>query len=368
MLWTKSSLTTILMPIPKTPSANTSNMIYPPFQKACRYNSAIHRRQWFDCSSIRGLHSNIKYGAQLSQNGIGMISLRQMKYFVEIVDAGSYSRASERLYIAQSALSRQMKELESEVQALLLERDSRHIELTDAGRLFYERSKRILEDIAETVQQAHQVSKGEQGTIRLLHSSSVTLTSEMGLVLNRLLAEFPGVTLDISKASSDHQAADIEEGRADLGLIRLPILRKYPDIVVKDFFTEKLMVAVSQQHVLANQSHTEIASLRDEYFVSVPHKDRGGLSYLVAGLCLKQGFFPKVARAISRKTSLLHLIDANMGIAIVPESMQEVAPRGVRFLSLPEQESSSVVGIIYRRETPAMLANFIAAFEREMHC
>ncbi|MES2070981.1 MAG: LysR substrate-binding domain-containing protein [Pseudomonadota bacterium] len=295
-----------------------------------------------------------------------MISLKQMKYFVEIVDAGSYSRAAERLYVAQSALSRQMKELENEVQALLLERDSRHIELTDAGRLFYERSKRILEDIAETVVQTHQVSKGQQGTIRLLHSSSVTLTAEIGQVLNKLLAEFPGVSLDVSKASSDHQAADIDEGRADLGLIRLPILRQYPDVVVQELFSEKLMVAVSQQHALAQRDSTDIASLREEYFVSIPHRDRGGLSYLVAGLCQAQGFFPKVARAISRKTSLLNLIDANMGIAIVPDSMQQVAPQGVCFLSLPAAEAKSVVGLIYRRDAPAMIAKFIDALQREM--
>ncbi|MFZ6646206.1 LysR family transcriptional regulator [Undibacterium sp. TJN25] len=295
-----------------------------------------------------------------------MISLKQMKYFVEIVDAGSYSRASEHLYIAQSALSRQMKELESEVQALLLERDSRHVEMTDAGRVFYERSKRILEDIADTVRQAHQVGKGEQGTIRLLHSSSVTLTAAIGAVLHSLLQQFPGITLDVSKSSSDHQAADMEEGRADLGLVRLPILKKYPGVVVQELFSEKLMVAVSALHPLAQKAHTDIASLRDEYFVSVPHKDRGGLSYLVTGLCLAQGFFPKVARAVSRKTSLLNLIEANIGIAIVPDSMREVAPRGVCFLSLPEQESMSVVGLIHRRDPPALVAGFAQALASEM--
>ncbi|WP_394778150.1 LysR substrate-binding domain-containing protein [Undibacterium sp.] len=295
-----------------------------------------------------------------------MISLKQMKYFVEIVDAGSYSRAAERLYIAQSALSRQIKELEGEVQALLLERDSRHIELTDAGRVFYERSKRILEDIAETVRQTYQVGKGEQGTIRLLHSSSVTLTAAIGAVLHKLLLQFPGVTLDVSKASSDHQAVDMEEGRADLGLVRLPILKNYSGVVIQELFCEKLMVAVSAQHPLAQKERTDIASLRDEYFVTVPHKDRGGLSYLVTGLCVAQGFSPRLARAVSRKTSLLNLIEANIGIAIVPESMQEVAPRGVRFISLPEQESASVVGMIHRRDPTVLVAGFAQALVMEM--
>ena len=101
-----------------------------------------------------------------------MISLKQFRYFVEIVDAGSYSRAAEKLYVAQSALSRQIKELENEVQALLLMRDARHIELTAAGQVFYDRAKRILDDIEETVRQTRHVGQGSAGIIRLLHSRS----------------------------------------------------------------------------------------------------------------------------------------------------------------------------------------------------
>jgi DNA-binding transcriptional LysR family regulator len=291
-----------------------------------------------------------------------MISLRQLKYFVEIVDAGNYTRAAERLYIAQSALSRQMKELESDMQVCLLQRDSRHIELTQAGQLFYERSKRILEDLEDAIVQAHQVGKGEQGRIRVLHSSSVTLSSAIGAVFNTLLTQFPGVSLDFSKAPSEHQALDIDEGRADFGLVRLPILRKFPNIQVKKVFDEKLMLAVSGGHRLAQKKEVEIAELRDEHFVSFPHKDRGGLSYLVAELCMRHGFFPTAARATSRKSSQLNLIEANMGIAIVPQSMREVAPAGICFLSLPEQDAHSAVALIYRRDAPAMIAKFIEAF------
>jgi len=295
-----------------------------------------------------------------------MISIKQFKYFVEIVDAGSYSRAAEKLYVAQSALSRQIKELENQVQTLLLTRDARHIELTPAGQVFYERSKRILEDIDETVRQTRHVGQGAQGIIRVLHSSSVTLTPAIGALLNRLLAQFPGVSLDISKDSSENQALDIEEGRADLGLVRLPTLRKHANVIVRELYNEKLVVAVSQDSPLAAQASTSIAALRDEAFVSIPHKDRGGLSYLVAGMCLAQGFFPKAARALSRKTTQLHLIEANLGIAIVPDSMRLVAPPGVRFIGLPEEESQSTVALISPRAASGMVAAFADAFVREM--
>lgn len=296
-----------------------------------------------------------------------MISLKQFKYFVEIVEAGSYSRAAEKLYIAQSALSRQIKELEDELQTQLLTRDSRHIELTPAGQLFFERSKRILDDIDHTVVQARQVGLGAQGLIRLQHSSSVILTPALTGALSRLLAEFPGATLEISMAPSEDQTMDIEEGRADIGLIRMPTLRKYPHIQVRELATERLVVAVSQHSPLAALGNIELADLRDEAFISIPHKSRGGLSYLVANLCLDQGFFPKQARVLSRKSSQLSLIEANLGIAIVPECMRLMAPAGVRFIPLSGGGLLTKVGLASRRQAEPLVSAFADALVRELN-
>ena len=296
-----------------------------------------------------------------------MISLKQFKYFVEIVEAGSYSRAAEKLYIAQSALSRQIKELEDELQTQLLVRDSRHIELTPAGQLFFERARRILEDIDDTVVQARQIGVGAQGLIRLQHSSSVILTPRLTAVIRRLLDAFPGVTLDVNMAPSENQTLDIEEGRADIGLIRLPTLRKYPHIRVREIASERLMVAVSQHSPLAALDNVDLAALSQESFISIPHKDRGGLSYLVANLCLEQGYFPRPARALSRKSSQLNLIEANLGIAIVPECMRLMAPAGVRFIPLSEGKLHTQVALVCRREADPLVAAFADAFVQAMN-
>lgn len=295
-----------------------------------------------------------------------MISFKQFRYFVEIVESGSFSRAAERLFIAQSALSRQIKELESKVNTLLLERDSRHVELTPAGKCLFDHAKRILLEIDEALQETQSIGKGAVGTVRLYHSSSVTFTAEFGQILKRTLERCPGMSLDISRASSEHQMLEIEEGRADLGLIRLPVLRTMPNVVMRELFFEKLVVAVSARHRLASYGETDVANLRNEVFVSIPHKDRGGLSYLVAELCRSKGFVPKVARAVSRKTSLLHLVEADLGIAIIPDSMCSVAPQGLHFLSLPEEESASVVGLIHAREPTPAIQNFIQVFLSEL--
>lgn len=290
-----------------------------------------------------------------------MISLKQFKYFVEIVEAGSYSRAAEKLYIAQSALSRQIKELEDELQTQLLTRDSRQFELTSAGQVFFDRAKRILDDIEATVIQTRHVGQGVQGVIRLQHSSSVILTPQFTGALSQLLDEFTGVTLDVSMLPSENQTLEIEEGRADIGLLRLPTLRRHPHIHVREISTERLMVAVSQHSPLAALDNVDLASLSNEAFISIPHKDRGGLSYLVADLCLGQGFFPKPARALSRKSSQLNLIEANLGIAIVPECMRLTAPAGVRFIPLDHGQLRTTVGLACRREADPLVAAFADA-------
>jgi len=295
-----------------------------------------------------------------------MISLRQLKYFVEIVAAGSYTRASERLYIAQSALSRQIKELESDMDVVLLRRDAKQIELTQAGQAFHDKARKILDDVEQAISQARYIGKGERGEIRLLHSSSVPLSPPLGPGLNDVLQMFPGITLDISQASSELQALEIEEGRADLGLARLPILRKHPHLLTLPLYEEKLVVAVALQHRLAQRQKIAIAELQDELFVSMPHRDRGGLSYLVAERCIAHGFFPKVARATSRKASLLSLVNANFGIAIVPDSMRAIAVSGVAFIDLTEADFRSEVVLMYRRDAPTMVSEFVDAFVKRL--
>ena len=287
-----------------------------------------------------------------------MISFRQFKYFIEIVEAGSYSRAAEKLYVAQSALSRQVKELEDELQTALLTRDARQFELTPAGQLFYERARRILEDIDDTLVQARHVGNGAQGVIRLQHSSSVILTPRISNALSQALDQHPGVTLDVSMLPSENQTLEIEEGRVDIGLLRLPTLRRHPHIQVREIGSEQLMVAVPRNSPLAARDNVELAELRDQAFISIPHKDRGGLSYLVANLCLEQGFFPKPARALSRKSSQLNLIEAGIGIAIVPACMRLTAPVGVHFVPLAHGALLTTVGLATRREADPLVTAF----------
>jgi DNA-binding transcriptional LysR family regulator len=290
-----------------------------------------------------------------------MVSMRQLRYFVEIVEAGSYSHAAERLFVAQSALSRQIKELEASIQAQLLTRGARRTELTPAGRAFYDGAKRLLFNLNETLVQTRHADRGEQGVIRVLHSSSVPLAGALMVAIDRFLADNAGVSLEISQMSSEHQGAGIEEGRSDIGFVRLPIHVKFPGLHVHELFSEPLMLAVPAAHGLAGRTEVDVGALRDEPFVSLPHRERGGLSYRVAELCMRNGFFPRAARATSRKTTQLSLVDAGLGVALVPASMRAIAPSGVRFVALGGDDTATTVAVLYRRDAGGAVERFAAA-------
>ena len=288
-----------------------------------------------------------------------MISTRQLRYFVEIADSGSFSAAAERLFIAQSALSRQIKALETQLQTPLFERTARQPKLTAAGEAFYPRARNLLGELHKASNLATQVGNGQLGTLRLSHSSTVPMSGALLQSISTWLDRCPGVSMDIAKLSSEAQLEDIADGRLDVGLLRLPVLRQREGVRVVPLYTEQLLLAVPPNHPLARKDEpVDLAQLKDEAFISIPHPQRGGLSYLSAELCMRAGFFPKAARVMSRKTTQLQLIQAGFGIALLPKSMQDIAPANVHFLPLVDPDCLSTVALAYPQAPSALVEQF----------
>lgn len=288
-----------------------------------------------------------------------MISTRQLRYFVEIAESGSFSAAAERLFIAQSALSRQVKELESQLETKLFERTARQPHLTAAGQAFLPRARTLLVDLEKAQRLARDVGQGVQGNLRLNHSSTVPLTGQLLARLSGYLHEHPGVAMEIAQQSSETQLAELAQDRLEVGLLRLPVLRQHEGLCVRPLFEEPLLLAVADDHPLAGETSVCLAQLCDEPFISIPHRQRGGLSYLSAELCMGAGFFPKAARVVSRKTTQLQLIQAGFGVALLPQCMQEIAPPSLRFIALADKGCSSTVAVAYRRDAGPLVEQFV---------
>ena len=288
-----------------------------------------------------------------------MISTRQLRYFVEIASSGSFSAAAERLYIAQSALSRQIKELEQQLDTPLFERTASQPRLTAAGAAFLPRARTLLQELEKAGDLARAIGQGQTGSLRLSHSSTVPLTGTLLQRLSTWLHDNTGVSMEIAQLSSEGQLQELADGRLDIGLLRLPVLRQHEGLCVEALFEEPLLLAVADSHALATRDSVHLADLREEAFISIPHRQRGGLSYLSAELCMAAGYFPRPARVVSRKTTQLQLIQAGFGVALLPRCMQDIAPPSLRFIALADPGCVSTVAVAWRRDAGPLVRQFL---------
>lgn len=290
-----------------------------------------------------------------------MISMKQLRYFVEIAESGSFSGAAQRLFVAQSALSRQIKELESHLGTPLFERTARQPNLTQAGLAFLPRAKGILIDVDSAGRLANSVGQGQSGTLRLCHASTVPLVGKLQEVLSHYLRLAPAVSIEVCVESSAIQLQDLLHHRMDIGLLRLPVLHQADDLTLLSLFKEQVVVAVGPTHHLASESRIALAQLRDESFVSVPHPQRGGLSYLSFELCAKAGFSPKPAQVYSVKRTQSLLVQAGFGIALLPASTARAS--SLHAIEITDEGCESEVVLAYREPASALVAAFVAHFK-----
>lgn len=279
-----------------------------------------------------------------------MLTLKQFQYFIKIVEEGSFTAASEKLFIAQSALSRQMKLLEEEIDFQLFDRTDKKVKLTAAGEVFYKKIKDNMHYLNEIIGVSKNIAEGKNRQIKIAHSSSIIMDDKKVQILKEISLT-QQINFEINTLSSEHQILALLNGEIDIGLIRPPVRHTLDDVNVIKLYEEPLMVAVHIDHAkFANKEKVEVKDLKEEYFVSTPHSKRGGLSYLVSNLCLAAGFTPQKAPIQSRKISQLQLVAANIGVSIVPKEFQQILPAQVKLLPLTDQLSLSEVVLVYRKD------------------
>jgi len=194
--------------------------------------------------------------------------------------------------------------------------------------------------------------------LRLLHSSTVPVSSLMP-DLDRFMRDCPGARIDLDRASSEDQVTDVANGHADIGIVRLPVLRRDARVRFVELAAERLCAALPADHPLAGRKRIAIARLRREPFVSVVYRERGGLARVVLDLCLKRGFVPAAARIVSPKTSMLNLVAAGRGVAIVPARMASVGIDGVVFVPISDEDAQSVCALVLPVEPTVLAQAFV---------
>lgn len=286
------------------------------------------------------------------------MELRHLRYFTTVAAEGSFSRASEKLNIAQPPLSRQIQQLEEELGVRLLDR-GRPITLTEPGRYLFEQARQILQRVEDTKAMTRRIAKGMVLQFNIGFVAS-TLYDALPELIRRFRIAVPGVEVQLLEMTTMEQVAALKDGRIDVGLGRLRF--EDENLVRKVVREERLWLAVPVDHPLART--VEKLRLRDtagEPLIIYPKSPRPSYADQVLDFYREAGVQPQIGMEARELQTALGLVASGGGICVVPASVRRLGRDDVRFIELDEPQMTTPIIMSYRRaDTSRLLAQLIA--------
>ena len=264
--------------------------------------------------------------------GSARVELRHLRYFCQVAEDLHFGRAASRLAVSQPALSVQIKQLEMMAGARLLERHSRHVSLTDAGRVFEEAARRILRDVDAALDATRQAEAGEVGVLRVGFGPTL-MFSTLAQVVRAYRARYPGVRMDLRELATAEQVEALLRGDLDVGFVRGA--ETDPRLHAELFAREPLLIAVHRGHAAAAAARVPLSMLAGEPWVLFPRTIAPQLHEQVMRLCREAGFTPNVIQESREVYTTVGLVGAGVGVTIVPEAVQRMSWKGVAYKRIP---------------------------------
>lgn len=269
------------------------------------------------------------------------MELRHLRYFRAVAEELHFGRAAARLHIAQPPLSQQIRALEQELGVTLLVRSTRRVELTEAGQLYLQRVIAILNAVDDAGRQAARVDAGLQGRLVIGCVGSVTYSVLPQLV--RALSEaLPHVEVSVrGEMLAPAQLSAVADGGVDIGLLRPPV--HTTDLNTEVLRQDRLLVAVPAGHRLAGCDAVSIEDLRGVDLIAHVGQGRSVMGAALGELCAQAGFTPKIRHEVAETSTLVTLVAAGLGAAIVPAPTAELSVAGVDYVPLTPHRSVDLV-------------------------
>ncbi len=259
------------------------------------------------------------------------IELRQLRYFLAVAEELHFTRAAERLRIAQPPLSRQIQNLEQALGVKLFERTNRRVSLTVAGQTFLEEVRKILQAIEQGIHRTQQVSLGKAGRLKIGFEGSISHDSFLTIV-RQFRQQYPGIEIIVREMSSGNQVAALQKGDIDIGAID-PLFAT-ADLTLQLLLKEPLAAAMNRSHPLADRESIRLSELSEDDWVTGQHNGRCGLLRRLLDACSMYGFVPEIRQEANDLQMMLGLIASGLGVTLLPKSVAAIATSDVKFVPL----------------------------------
>jgi len=258
------------------------------------------------------------------------LELRHLRYFTAVVECKGYRKASLRLHIAQPSISEAISDLESELGLKLFSRANRTARLTPEGEIFYADAVRILQQVETAVITAKRAAQGKIGRLAIGFIGSATLSFLPDLV-RRYKLEYPDVKLVLQDLYPVELENAFDRGAIDIAITRALSLERSRNFQSRVLLRDPLVAVLPKSRDLKRKK-IRLADLANERFILFHRQGAPGVFDTIVAACRTQGFSPRVENEANSMQTILSLVEAEEGVAIVPASTSNLRSDGVHFV------------------------------------
>ena len=296
------------------------------------------------------------------------IELRQLRYFVTVAEELHFGRAAERLHMTQPPLSQAIATFEQTLGAHLFARSRRQVTLTPAGAALLPEARRLLEAASSLPELVRRAAGGETGRL-LLSFVTPADYSVLPPLLRDYSAAFPEVQLVLQEATTDLQIEELLHGRIDAGLVIPPLPEKTQAILDYQKLLEEPLVLCVPAGVLKGSGPVELAALPAMPLIIFPRKSAPSLYDAILSCFHEAGIVPVIGQEAIQMQTIVSLVSAGMGLALVPQSVSNLMRPGVEYRALGGGSPVVELGLSWRRDSvsPA-LKGFLELLRKESLC
>jgi DNA-binding transcriptional LysR family regulator len=280
------------------------------------------------------------------------MELRYLKYFVAVAEELHFARAAGRLHIAQPSLSKQIQQLEQELDFPLFYRTKQRVELLDAGHVFLEEARRILRQTENAIESARRTHAGQSGRLVIGFSASATF-EVLPRILHKYRRLYPNVMVELSEVTTNRATELLLDSRLSVGLLRSPSFFNEKSFCIETILREPFVVALPDAHPAAKQDSVRIKTLAGELFI-VPHR-RPGWDYsdAIFQILRDNGIEPRIAQEATQGHVIASLVAGGLGVALLPASFSILRLPGVTYRPIKGRSQTTGLAMVWKRDSRA---------------
>lgn len=295
------------------------------------------------------------------------MDMRQLNYFISVAEHLNFTKAAEHHYIAQTAISQQIQALEQHLGVKLFLRNNRLVQLTPAGKVFYKEAKLMVARSEEAISKTRRAALGNEGTLKIGFQGP-NEKRFLPALIRTFKHMYPNIDLSFIQNNPEKLREALAHGLLDLAFTSVLGLEQTPGVVWNTFSKDPICAIIYRDHPLANEKSIRRSSLANESFVAIDRREAPFARDAMIRDCVNCGFSPNIVAECLSFESLLLLVEAEVGIALMRRGLEAYANNSLRFIELEgENEYNELVIAWMEDNLNPTIPLFLQALENQLH-